>query len=274
MLNTELNAKLNSEKFGKGPSLTLIHGWGAQNSFWKQWAEETLAPFFTVHLIELPGFGYSKSLKLDSPTDMQLESAWLEAIEAVLPKKTHLLGWSLGGLLAQKIALNYPQKIDKLICMATSPRFTQCDQWQYGVSPELISDFVKAIKQDKAATLKHFWKLQLQGTEGARPLIKQLMTQVKESKLPILAGLLQGLQLLSSIDCRPRATEVKSPTLWLLGENDPLIPINFIEAFLAENSTIQPISHIEILTGAGHMPFRSHPIETAQKIIAFLNKDP
>ena len=261
---------LNSTTFGQGPNLTLIHGWGAQNSVWQDWAADSLAQHFTVTLIELPGFGESAPLSLENPTDQALETAWLEAIQQILPKKTHLLGWSLGGLLAQKLALKYPQQIDKLICLASTPRFTQCDNWQHAVSPQVMTDFINAISQNPAQTLNHFWKLQLQGSDGARKLIKQLLMQMKDSIFPSLEGLLQGLNLLNSIDCRGQAAEISRPTLWLLGENDPLIPMNFIEVFLAENSTIQAVSQVEILAGAGHMPFRSHPVESAQKIIQFL----
>jgi len=261
---------LHNESFGQGPNLCLLHGWGAQNAIWRDWAQSCLAENFTVTLIELPGFGNSETLTLNNPTAKQLESAWLEAIQAVLPKKTHLLGWSLGGLLAQKIALHYPQQIDKLICLASTPRFTQNDQWQYGVSPKLMSDFMSAITQDTVQTLNHFWKLQLQGSDGARQHIKRLLALLKDCKLPSLTGLTQGLTLLKELDCRSDATAIQSPILWLLGENDPLIPVNFIEEFLSKNGTIQPAPKAVILSGAGHMPFRSHPVETANAITAFL----
>ena len=257
---------LNTETFGQGPNLTMIHGWAAQNSDWKSWAETELAPYFTVTLIELPGFGNSEAL----PDSNQIEADWLTAITAVLPAQTHLLGWSLGGLLAQKIAINSPERVQSLICLASTPRFTQTDDWQWAVSPTLIGDFIQAIGTETSTTLKHFWKLQIQGSDGARQLIRQFMAKIKDSRMPTMKGLLQGLDLLKSIDCRPCAQDIQCPVLWLLGENDPLIPVNFIQDFMAEFSTIQPTAKVEILSGAAHMPFLSHPTETAQKIIVFL----
>ena len=264
---------LNTETFGQGPNLCLLHGWAAQNAHWREWAQQTLAPHFTVTLIELPGFGKSKSLTLKNYSPpLTLETAWLEAIHAVLPQKTHLLGWSLGGLLAQKIAINYPQQIDKLICLASTPRFTQNDQWQYGISPKLMADFMSAITQDTVQTLNTFWKLQLQGSENARQHIKQFFTLLKTCKLPSLTGLKQGLILLKEIDCRDDLAKLTVPTLWLQGEKDPLIPAEFITEMVSKNGTIPPKMQIAILPKAGHMPFRSHPTETAQYIIDFLSK--
>lgn len=257
---------LNTETFGQGPNLTLLHGWAAQNSNWKNWAETELAPYFTVTLIDLPGFGNSDPL----PDSEQIQADWIAAITAQLPEQTHLLGWSLGGLLAQKIAKQSPKRIQSLICLASTPRFTQAEDWPWAVSPNLIADFIQAVGSDTVAALKHFWKLQIQGSDGARKLIKEFMTRVKESRMPSMKGLLQGLELLKSIDCRSCAKEIHCPVLWLLGENDPLIPVHFIEDFMAEFSTIQPTVKVEILPGAAHMPFLSHPRETAQKIILFL----
>ncbi|MDA3808654.1 MAG: alpha/beta fold hydrolase [Thiomicrorhabdus sp.] len=262
---------LKTDTFGQGPNLTLLHGWAAQNSDWKSWAETELAPYFTVTLIELPGFGNSEAL----PDSQHIEADWIAAITDKLPTQTHLLGWSLGGLLAQKIAVESSERIQSLICLASTPRFTQSDDWKWGVSPSLIADFIQAIGSDTAATLKHFWKLQIQGSHGARQLIKEFMAKIQDSSLPSMKGLLQGLELLKSIDCRPCTQEIQCPVLWLLGENDPLIPVNFIQDFMAEFSTIQPTVKVEILSGAAHMPFLSHPTETAEKIIAFVqNQNP
>ena len=263
---------LNTETFGHGPNLCLLHGWAAQNAHWRMWAEETLAPHFTVTLIELPGFGDSAPLELDSPTPQQLDAAWVVAIQAVLSQKTHLLGWSLGGLLAQRVALSHPQQIDKLICLASTPRFTQNDQWQHGISPQLMADFINAITQETLKTLNTFWKLQLQGSENARHHIKQFFTLLKSCKLPSLTGLKQGLTLLKEMDLRNELPHLSHPSLWLLGENDPLIPAHFIQETVLKNSTIAANTHVVILPKAGHMPFRSHPIQTATSIIDFLQE--
>ena len=104
------------ETFGQGPNLTLIHGWGAQNAAWREWCQNYLAKHCTVTLIELPGFGESAPLKLDDTAKPEaIEQAWVDALAAVLPDNTHLLGWSLGGLLAQQLCLKEPKKIKSLI---------------------------------------------------------------------------------------------------------------------------------------------------------------
>jgi len=256
---------LHTEQFGHGPNLTFIHGWGAQNSVWKAWIEEFFADKFTVTLIELPGCGHSPIIN-DKITADQLEQKWIDALVAVIPDKTHLVGWSLGGLLSQKIAIQNPNKILSLTSLASTPKFIQANDWHWAVQPGLLNDFIQALGKDTAATLNHFWKLQIQGSDGARKLIKLFISQMKQRRLPKAVSLAQGLQLLKEMDNRIDLQTLNLPILWLLGENDPLIP----KEFVAEFSTIQPQAQVAIIQGAAHMPFYSHPKDTANVLLHFL----
>lgn len=262
---------LNIHSFGAGPNLTLLHGWGANNAVWQSWAEQYLAPHFQVHLIELPGYG--KSDAIDTAEGLGINAQWLSALQQALPEQTYLLGWSLGGLLAQQLAADYPDQITKLVCVATSPKFCQNDEWPYAVEHKVLEDFKQAVKADALQTLKHFWKLQLQGSDNVRPLMKALLQNMQAQPIPSDSALQQGLDLLEQIDCRLTSAPLSQPTLWLLGENDPLIPANFIDDWQGKNGTIAPHSAIAIMYGAGHMPFYSHPDASAERIVTFLNAE-
>jgi len=261
-LNTIIIPSFN-ENQQPNPNLTLIHGWGAESRVWEQWATEQFAPFYTVTLIDLPGFGDSPAL----PNSQTIEDDWIHALVEVLPEQTHLLGWSLGGLLAQQIALRYPQRIQSLICLATTPRFTQNDGWQRSVSPKIIGDFIQAISIEISAVLKKFWRLQLQGSDNSRALMKELTKHMSNRNIPSIKPLNQGLILLKDMDNREQLKNLTMPTLWLLGEKDPLIPQD-IRLNLAQ---LQPSATINVIPGGSHIPFFSQPNETAQYINAFLN---
>ena len=260
------STRLNHEQFGHGPNLTFIHGWGAQNSVWKEWIKQFFAHDYRITLIELPGCGDSPIIN-SKPNSSQLEQQWIDAIMQVMPKHTHLVGWSLGGLLAQKIATQVPQHILSLTSLASTPKFIQAKDWHWAVQPTLLNDFIQALGKDTAATLTHFWKLQIKGSDGARKLIRLFISQMKQRRLPKAVSLAQGLQLLKEMDNRLSLQTLNLPTLWLLGENDPLIPKEFVEEF----STIQPQAQVAIINGAAHMPFYSHPEETASTLLHFLN---
>lgn len=260
---------LNRETLGQGPNLTLLHGWGADNGVWRAWVSTHLAPQFTCYLIELPGFGQSPSIEAETPE--QIRTAWRAAVIEVLPAApTALLGWSLGGLVAQDVALAVPARVERLIGLCTSPRFVQAEHWQHGVPPALIADFLQALVVDGAALLKRFWLLQWQGDAKARLLMRQFVSEMRSRQLPSLTGLQQGLVLLRTLDFRAQLPSLSQPTLWLLGEKDPLIPVSWVQQL----AQLQPHGQVKVLPHAAHLPFRSHPEETAAALISFLKETP
>ncbi|WP_029406569.1 alpha/beta fold hydrolase [Thiomicrorhabdus sp. Milos-T2] len=252
------------ENLQPNPNLTLIHGWAAESRVWEEWATTKFAKDYTLTLIDLPGFGDSPAL----PKSENIEADWIQAIVDVLPEKTHLLGWSLGGLLVQQVALQYPNRVQSLICLATTPRFTQNDGWQRSVSPQIIGDFMKAMSIEVGGVLKKFWRLQLQGSDNSRALMKALGEHMSNRKRPGLVALNQGLTLLKDMDNRSQLTQLTMPTLWLLGERDPLIPQEIRENL----HELQPKAHIQVIPGGSHIPFFSQPNETAEPILQFLKQ--
>ena len=264
MRTTILNTITIPSTKSNAPNITLIHGWGAESTVWQDWATKNFADQYNITLIDLPGSGDSPQIK----TSDNLEQDWIEALAEALPKKTHLLGWSLGGLLAQQITIQFPEKILSLVCLASTPRFTQNDGWTRSVSPQIISDFIKSVAIEINGVLKKFWRLQLQGSDNARVLMKELVEHMSKRKPPKLIPLNQGLILLKDMDNRQQLKNIKQPTLWLLGEKDPLIPqdirLNLVD--------LQPQATIEILDGGSHVPFFSHPQQTAEALLRFWKK--
>jgi pimeloyl-[acyl-carrier protein] methyl ester esterase len=253
------------------PSLVLIHGWGADNQVWQAWAEKYLAELFKLHFIELPGFGEQAEMALSlSATAGQVNQAWLVDLVARLPDQpTWLLGWSLGGLMAQQIFLQHPERILGVVNLASTPCFQQAQGWRYGVAPTLMIDFIHALQEDGKALLHKFYALQCQGGDQARVFTKQLREQYLGRKLATFKGLYQGLQLLQSLDLREKMSHNKRPCLWLLGEKDPLVPALGLQVWVAQAEAGQ----VKVLEGAAHIPFLSHPELTSKYITNFINTE-
>lgn len=260
--------RVHVERLGTGSDLVLIHGWAASNGVWRAWVAEHLAPHYRCHLIELPGHGDSPVVACDEKHPALL-SCWLQDIVPALPEgRFALLGWSLGGLLAQCLAERYPQRISHLILLATTPRFVQTEDWTWGIPPVLIRDFMQALVRDVAQLLRRFWTLQWQGDERSRLLMRQFVQEMRQRRWPHVKALRQGLLLLQSLDCRPLLPLLHMPTLWLLGERDPLIRADMVESLAAS----QPHAQIHVMPKAAHLPFRAWPEETAQAILTFLKE--
>ena len=98
---------------GEGAPVTLIHGVGANLESWDE-VVNYLKPDFTLLRMDLRGHGF-----LTKPITQNCElkdfvDDVLEAINAAGFEKTNLIGFSMGGMVAQLLALNHPQRINRL----------------------------------------------------------------------------------------------------------------------------------------------------------------
>ena len=250
------------QQTGKGEPLCLLHGWALNSRVWDPIVEE-LQQTHQVTAIDLPGHGKSAP-----PADGEYTiDSLAEIISAQLNPETVLVGWSLGGLIAINIAAKYPQKVKKLILIASSPQFASSESWDHGIKKSIIDGFANDLTNNYRETIHRFLAIQMFGSDKAKPVIRELREKVFANGEPHIDSLSKGLQILKQCSLWTRAAEIKSPTLIVLGEKDTLIPKDSAEK---TQETI-PQSQLKIIKGAGHAPFVSHPDEFLKIINKFIN---
>lgn len=248
------------ERFGQGPDLVLLHGWGMNGAVWHGIAPE-LAQHYRLHLVDLPGFGNSP---LHEGSDYSL--SWLaEQVATVLPARCHLLGWSLGGLVASQLALTQPERVQSLITVASSPCFMAREEWP-GIAPKVLAGFNQMLAGDFKQTIERFLAIQAMGSEHARDDIRQLRHWLAERPAPELAALEAGLGLLADIDLRDELAALSLPWLRIYGRLDSLVP----KAAIPLLDERYPHSQSRVLDKASHAPFISHPIQFIPLVRQFI----
>lgn len=248
---------LHIEKIGQGQPLAMIHGWGMHSGMWMQ-ARELLSQHFELHLIDLPGMGHSANLD-----DYNLDSV-ADEIAKVMPAHAYLLGWSLGGLIAMKIAIKHPVK--KLVLIGSTPCFVNREDWQLGTPIEVFQSFFADVIQDFEATMHKLLALIAIGGGNARGTAKILKQEFSARPLPSEQALQNTLNILLNTDLRQVLSHIKVPTLLLHGEHDKLAPIQ-AAAWLVN---ALPNAKLYELKGAAHEPFISHPQIFTDTITEFL----
>lgn len=251
--------KLQVERVGTGPDLALIHGWGMHAGVW-QGVRDEMARHFRLHLVDLPGYGASPAQAAGD-----LESL-ARSVAAELPEKIHVCGWSLGGQVALEMARLFPAQVDRLVLTASTPRFTVADDWPWAVEEAVLQEFAAALESDYEGTLKRFLALQARGDDEARAVLKRLRDLLFARGRPGVEALRAGLAILLNSDLRAAAAGIQSPVLLLHGERDLLTPPG-AASWLAGQ---MPAARLEILPGAAHAPFLSHPGEFAKTVTGFL----
>lgn len=251
---------LHCETAGSGPDLVLLHGWGLHGGIFAALAA-ALALSCRVHRIDLPGHGRSPFAPGFDDID-----GLAAAVGGLLPARCTLLGWSLGGQVALQLASRPDNRIDRLVLVATTPRFSGAPDWRHGLDPGVIEAFAADLARDYRAVLGQFLTLQARGDDRQRALIRELRTLVRAHGEPDPAALAAGLRVLRDTDLRDSLDRVDVPTLVLDGEHDRLTRPGAGE-YLARH--IPAARHLR-LRGASHAPFLSHPDEFLVALRAFL----
>ena len=219
---------------GSGPAVALVHGAGASGKIWrKQFGP--LSGRFHVVAPDLPGFGGSGF----SPAinDVCGYSGFLLSfLSALKIDAASFVGSSMGGWASCCLAAARPDRVERLVLI--SPGGMYLPEAPPLPIPRLLEYITSYYPEEGSAELSNALKTinSLWRSSGFRPDVNEL--------LPV----------------------IKARTLVIWGEKDPVIPVKYGEAFA---SGIKG-ARLEIIKGAGHMPYLERPEETNTMILDFL----
>ncbi|MGF1772325.1 pimeloyl-ACP methyl ester esterase BioH [Vibrio wakamikoensis] len=248
------SAKVHWQVEGQGPDLVLVHGWGMNGAVWSACVSE-LAEHFTVHTVDLPGYGYSHQIGYESLTEL------VNALLAGAPERAIWLGWSLGGLIATHIAHEYPARVSQLVTLASSPKFSQGEGWR-GIKQDVLAAFMTQLSDNFTVTIERFMALQAMGSPSARQDIKQLKQAVLSRPMPCPDALMLGLQWLDKLDYRSELAALTMPVHRWYGRLDGLVPVRV--ASLLDRQMEAHQSHI--FTASSHAPFITETAEFIARV--------
>ena len=229
--------------------IVLIHGWGLHAIVFDD-IVPALLERFRVTVVDLPGMGQSPLPNADYTLGFLAEQ-----VLAIMPARAHLLGWSLGGLVALAMADKAPERVQSVVTVATSPRFTAGEDWQAAMKPEILAKFAELFDEDQEGTLVRFLALNCKGSAAMREDTARLKEILYFCGLPAPKALRGGLDILRDTDLRQALPTLSMPVLMVFGEHDHIVPAAAMPAVepLIQNGRPALIEQV------AHVPFLSAP---------------
>ena len=240
---------------GDGRDVVLLHGWGFHSGAWDG-VVPALARRHRVHCIDLPGHGLSGACAPASFEDAA------EVIGRHVPDDSIVVGWSLGGLLAQRIASRAGARLRALALVSSTPCFMQRDGWRAAMRPATLETFARELARDPRRTLLQFVRLNALNAPNAREVVRSIGARLEQAPAPTAAGLEQGLRWLREADLRADAARIGVPCVVIHGTRDAITPID-AGRWLAAGIPGARLCEIE---DAAHLPFASHAARFLQAL--------
>ena len=193
--------------------LVMVHGFMGGS---RQWAEQTkaLASCVDVVTVDLPGFGLNAHLQApDTITDY---ATWvLDHLRAKGIDRFHLLGHSMGGMIAQEMVALSPDRVDRLVLYGTGATGVLPGRFEpiHISKTRAQTDGPRKTARRIAAT----WFLDREGAAGFEPC-------ASIAERSSLQAIVAGLNAMEGWNGEPNLVAIKSPTLVIWGDHDRTYP--------------------------------------------------
>jgi 3-oxoadipate enol-lactonase len=244
--------KIAWERHGAGPPLLLIHGLGYARWGWEP-VVEPLARSFDVLLFDNRGIGGS-----DAPpgpyTAAEMAADAAQVLDEAGVERAHVVGTSLGGMVAQELALGRPGRVDRLVLAATHPGGARA----YPM-PQRTVELMQA-----RATLREYVENALE--PDPRPeLVDRILGHRERTAQPFEPWAAQAAAG-ATFDAHDRLGTLAAPTLVQTGDGDVVVDPRNSE-LLAEAI---PDARLSVHPGCGHLFMWQEPERCVRELEEFL----
>jgi pimeloyl-ACP methyl ester carboxylesterase len=257
------NRRIYYESHGEGDPLVLIRGLGSNADHWYAQVPD-LSRHYRV--VTFDNRGIARSNDPGEPfTIPDMAEDTIRLMDALGIEQAHVLGLSLGGMVAQEMAIRHPERIKGLILVVTL-----CGGQHQVVAEDAVREKLQrmVVENSVDAKIRALDVFFTPRTIKERPKVLQAYAEVSMKYPPGMEILQRQFEAASRHDAYDRLDRIKAPTLVLTGEEDVLIPPGNSK-ILAKRI---PYAELLVIPGGGHQIMIEQPQSCNQAIVAFLRK--
>jgi len=254
------------EIHGKGEPLVLIYGYAGDSGLWFRQIP-VLSKKYQVIAFDNRGVG--RSDKPDTPYTMAMMAADVAGLLEVMGvDAAHVFGISLGGMIAQHFALDYPQRVASLILGCTNCGGVHSIQPEPESLAALFAfERLKKMSREEVVRQAMPFCYSQKFIEEHPDIVDKRVAKQLEYPTP-RHGAARQAEAVMGHDTYELLPRMRLPTLVIGGDNDRLIPV--------ENSRILasriPKAELVIIKGAGHEFFIEDAEEVNKIVLGFLGR--
>jgi len=252
--------ELDCERSGSGPPLLLIMGMSGTALHWGEPFLELLRADFEVIVYDHRGVGASS--RLQGPTSIaELAEDAAGLLRALEIDAAHVLGISMGGMIAQELALAHPDLLRALVLGCTycgGPGSALMD-------PGLLRRAAEArASGDRERAIRASWELNVSPGFAAGQQNWARFLDISSRRRVALAVIAEQSRAVLAHDTSARLEQIEAPTLVIHGTADQILPV--------QNGPLVagliPGARLELLEGVGHLFFWECPERSAELLLA------
>jgi len=246
---------------GKGEAILMVHGFAANKDNWTRFAK-FISPAYHVVALDLPGFGESTCLENESYSTVEQAKRLNQFAEAVGLQKFHIVGNSMGGFIAARYAMMFPERVLTLGLFNTA-----------GVKSPVESEMAKRMSRGEpnplvTGSVEEFDRL-IQFVFSTPPdiprFVKKFLVEEAQKHKPSNERIFQ--QISSEHEAlEPDLSKLKARTLVLWGDQDRVLDVSSVQVLKKG----LPDCTAVIMKDCGHLPMIERPEEAATHYLAFL----
>jgi pimeloyl-ACP methyl ester carboxylesterase len=250
---------------GAGPPLLLVNGYAASSADWDPAMLAALARSFTLICPDNRGIGESELGDPDELTIDAMASDLERLLDALELERVALVGWSMGGYVAQRLALRSPQRVTAMVLLASAPAGPE----SVPAAPRfwrLLTDHSGTPREQATRLIALLFP-----PEVAPEIDRQFGEVVAAARAQLAPTALQAQERALGAwhaEPQPAPGADSPPVLALCGGEDVVIPPQNTDALAA----LWPRGHAERLAGGGHAFMAQEPERVASLITAFLKQ--
>lgn len=261
---------LHAGKTGTGPPLVLLHGFTSSSTSWAP-LRATLDATHTTIAVDLPGHGRSSS-----PSDpmryalTRFADDVVRVLDALDLDRVALLGYSMGGRAALRIALAHPARVAALVLESASPGIEDPVQRTERVAADLA--LAMSIERDGVDAFVSRWEalpMWVSQRRLAEPVLDAQRAQRRASDAGGLANSLRGAGAGVDASVMHALPRLSVPTLVVVGALD--------EPYVALGRSMEqalPDARLTVVADAGHAVHLERPDALADTVLEFLGGVP